>query len=115
MSASVRSQGAIAWKTSAGITLRPVRWLWTERLPVGAFALVGGREGVGKSILVYTLAADITQGTLPGVFHGTPKAVIVAATEDSWEHTIAPRLLAAGADLAKVYRADIIDDGQSQQ
>lgn len=91
------------------ITLRPVRWLWADRLPLGTFALVGGREGVGKSILVYTLAANITNGTLAGIYGGTPKSVIVAATEDSWEHTIAPRLMAAGADLSKVYRADVID------
>ena len=35
--------------------------------------------------------------------------MIVAATEDSWSHTIKPRLMAAGADLNKVYRADIVD------
>jgi hypothetical protein len=90
------------------MVLRPVRWLWADRLPLGAFALIGGREGIGKSVLVYTLAADITRGTLPGQFFGTPKSVIVAATEDSWEHTIAPRLLAAQADLSRVYRADIV-------
>jgi len=38
---------------------------------------------------------------------GRPRAVIVAATEDSWEHTIVPRLMAAGADLELVYRVDV--------
>jgi len=89
------------------ITVRPVRWLWQERMPLGTLALVAGREGIGKSICVYTLAADITRGRLDGVYAGAPHAVIVAATEDSWEHTIVPRLMAAGADLHRVYRVDV--------
>lgn len=91
------------------IVLQPVWWLWDARLPVGAFSLIGGREGIGKSLVGYTLAASISTGTLPGIYLGTPKGVIIAATEDSWAHTIAPRLKAAGADLTKIYRADILD------
>ena len=45
---------------------------------------------------------------LAGVHHGTPRDVIVAATEDSWAHTIVPRLMAAGADLDRVYRVDVL-------
>lgn len=90
------------------ITIRPVRWLWEGRIALGTLALVAGREGIGKSILVYTHAADITRGRMSGAFHGKPRAVIVAATEDSWEHTIVPRLMAAGADLALVYRVDAV-------
>lgn len=70
--------------------------------------LLGGREGVGKTICAYTIGASITRGTLPGIYFGTPRGVIVAATEDSWEHTIVPRLMAAGADLERVYRVDVI-------
>jgi hypothetical protein len=43
---------------------RPVCWLWLHRLALGTLALIGGREGIGKSILAYTLAADITRGRL---------------------------------------------------
>ena len=48
-----------------------------------------------------------TRGQLPGIYSGTPRAVIVAATEDSWEHTIVPRLMAAGADLDLIFRVDV--------
>jgi hypothetical protein len=85
-----------------------VRWLWLDRLAVGTLALLAGREGVGKSILAYWLVAAITRGVLPGEHHGQPKAVLVAASEDSWEHTIVPRLMAAGADLDLVYRVEVI-------
>jgi hypothetical protein len=84
-----------------------VRWLWDGRLALTTLGLLGGREGVGKSTIAYTLAADATLGRLPGAYAGTPRSVIVAATEDSWEHTIVPRLMAAGADLARVYRVDV--------
>lgn len=89
------------------IKVRPVRWLWEGRVPLGSLTLLGGREGIGKSTIGYTLAAQVTRGTLPGVYFGQPRAVIVAATEDSWEHTIVPRLMAAEADLDRVYRVDV--------
>jgi AAA domain len=90
--------------------IRParVRWLWQDRLAVGTLALLAGREGVGKSILAYWLVAAITRGVLPGEHYGQPRAVMVAASEDSWEHTIVPRLIAAGADLDLVYRVEVV-------
>lgn len=96
------------------IAMRPVLWLWRARVALGTFVLIGGREGIGKSTLAYTILADITRGTLPGEYFGRPKAVIVCATEDSWAHTIVPRLVAAGADLSIVYRVDVaVADGLS--
>lgn len=92
---------------ASSIAMRPTKWLWTARIPLHALALLAGREGIGKSTAAYQLAADITRGLLPGAFFGQPRAVIVAATEDSWEHTIVPRLTAASADLTMVYRVDV--------
>lgn len=101
---------------ASNILVRPVRWLWRERLPLGVLALLAGRERIGKSILAYTIAATITRGELEGAFTGAARSVIVVATEDSWEHTIVPRLMAAGADLTKVYRVDVTtaDLGQAE-
>jgi hypothetical protein len=92
---------------ASAIKIRPVRWLWTDRIALGTLALLGGREGIGKSTLSYQLAADLTRGRLDGTYAGQAKPVIVAATEDSWEHTIVPRLMGAGADLDLVYRVDV--------
>ena len=89
------------------ITPQPVRWLWQDRMPAGSFGLMPGREGIGKSTVAYTLAAEMTRGRLAGIHAGHPRTVIVAATEDSWAHTIVPRLMAAGADLARVGRVDV--------
>ncbi len=92
---------------ASSVKVRPVSWLLNNQIALGTLALLAGREGIGKSLVAYTYAAQITTGTMPGQFVGKPRAVIVAATEDSWSHTIVPRLMAAGADLDLVYRADV--------
>ena len=89
------------------IQIAPVHWCWQNRLAFGEFSLLGGREGIGKSMLAYWLAAEITTGRLPGANFKTAKSVIIAATEDSWEHTIVPRLMAAKADLNKIFRIEV--------
>ena len=89
----------------------PVVWAWEDnghgRIPAGSLGLTAGREGTGKSSFAIWQAARVTIGTLPGAFHGRPRAVIYVAVEDSWKHTIVPRLMAAGADLTRVYRAEV--------
>jgi hypothetical protein len=90
---------------------RPVRWLWADRTPAGALTLLAGREGIGKSLVGVYLAAQLTRGTLPGGRHGRPSRVMFATSEDAWEFTMVPRLLAAGADLARVGRVQVEDDG----
>ncbi|MGO8870932.1 MAG: AAA family ATPase [Acidimicrobiales bacterium] len=97
---------------ASSIKIKPVHWLWKDRIPLGELTLLAGREGIGKSIIAYTLAAWITRGTMKGRYFGEPRSVVVAATEDSWEHTIVPRLMAAGADLDRVFRIDVVtEDG----
>jgi hypothetical protein len=90
------------------VKLRRVEWLWQDRVPVGEVTMTPGRGGIGKSTHHAWQIAHITRGTLPGIHYGKPKACIVAAAEDSWERTIAPRLVAAGADLDMVYRVDVL-------
>lgn len=90
---------------------RPVRWHWQDRVPLGEVTLTPGRGGIGKSTFHAWTISHTTRGTLPGAHHGIPRACIVAAAEDSYERTIVPRLIAAGADLSLVYRADVIAEG----
>lgn len=103
------------------IRIRPVRWLWDTtptgdaptshgRLPMNSLAIAAGGPGLGKSQFGIWLSAHVTCGTLPGQLYGKPRSVIYAATEDSWAYTIAPRLIAAGADMDRVFRVDVRDD-----
>jgi hypothetical protein len=90
-----------------------VRWLWEGRLPLGELALSPGRGGIGKSTFHAWLAAQITNGLLPGEYMGTPRAVVVMTTEDSWARTVIPRLMVAGANLKLVYRVDVMTEADS--
>jgi hypothetical protein len=93
------------------ITPEPVVWAWEQfgqgRIPAGSVGLFAGREGTGKSSFLIWLAAQVTRGELPGAFKGDPRPVIYVTFEDSWKFTIVPRLMAAGADLSLIYRAEV--------
>lgn len=86
---------------------QPVYWLWDNRIPLGSFGLMAGREGFGKSMIAIWMAAQTTRGTLPGEYLGQPRKVIICATEDSFAHTIVPRLIAANANMDLVARIDV--------
>lgn len=79
------------------------------RLACGMVSIAAGREGSGKSSFGIWLAAKITRGLLPGAYYGQPRRVFYLATEDSWQHTLVPRLIAAGADLAMVARIKVVE------
>lgn len=94
--------------SASDIAVRPVKWAWKDRMPVGEIVLLGGREGIGKSILAIWIAAQVTRGHLPGEYEGTARDVVIVTTEDSWSHTIVPRLMAAGADLGRIHRVEAV-------
>jgi hypothetical protein len=109
--APVPAARKIVLTPASAIAPEPVVWAWEDggqgRIPAGSLGLFAGREGTGKSSFLIWLSARITTGTLPGSLHGQPRAVIYVAVEDSWKYTIVPRLIAAGADLHRVYRAEV--------
>jgi hypothetical protein len=96
-----------------GVQAKAMRWLWDYRVPLGEITILAGKQGQGKSTIAFDIAADCTLGKCRGEYAGKPKDVIIVATEDSMEHTIVPRLLAAGADLSRVYRVQMHDPGET--
>jgi hypothetical protein len=110
--AKTNGQRRLRITRASEITPKATEWLWQDEhgcwLAKASVSLLGGRESVGKSTICYGITAQITQGNLPGAHFGTPKSVIVCATEDAWAQTIVPRLIAAGADLGRVLRVDSV-------
>lgn len=92
--------------TADTVQPRRLRWLWSRRIPIGGMTLLAGREGLGKSTLAVELAAQLTRGELDGEHSGHPLSVIYIASEDSREHVVVPRLIAAGADMRRVVFID---------
>ncbi|GAB2328456.1 AAA family ATPase [Streptomyces variabilis] len=111
---SVLAPRSLKLTPASAIAPEPVVWAWEPqpgegRLPAGALTLAAGREGTGKSSFGIWVAARLSRGELPGTFYGHPKTVFYAAVEDSWSRTLVPRLIAAGADLDRVFRVDAED------
>ncbi|MET9264122.1 AAA family ATPase [Amycolatopsis sp. NPDC004079] len=108
--AAVGRRARITWASE--IEPVPVVWAWEldgfGRVPAGSLSIAAGREGTGKSSFGLWVAAKITHGELPGSYHGHSRTVLYVAVEDSWKHAIVPRLIAVGADLAKVARFDVV-------
>lgn len=84
-----------------------LRWLWNDRIPLGELTLLAGREGLGKSTVAIDLVAQVSRGEMEGEYVGCPRDVVYIASEDSREHTIVPRLIAAAADLDRVHFIDV--------
>lgn len=99
-------------ESAVGIKPKRVKWLWHHRIPLGGLSLIGGREGTGKSTVVIDLMAKVTRGQLDGELYGKPRDVVYMTTEDSWESTIVPRLIAANANLGRVKRIRPAEDDE---
>ena len=91
-------------------TERP-RWAWAGRIPLGAPTLLAGREKTGKSTLTVALAAGVSRGTLPGDLYGEPACALLLSYEDNAASVVKPRLIAAGADPARVLDVSVRRDG----
>lgn len=95
----LRGASGLATRVADFDRIRPVRWLWERRLPLGYLALLLGAEGMGKGTLAAWIIARTTRGELPGDLYGEPARALVIGDEDSFDSVIAPRLYAAGADF----------------
>lgn len=83
------------------VKMRVIHWWEQYLIPRGALTLLAGREGLGKSTIACAWAA---RETLSG------NHILYIHSEDSREHTVVPRLTAAGADLNKVLFVDVKTD-----
>ncbi len=86
-----------------------VRWLWPGRIPLGKLTLLAGDPDEGKTLASLDVAARVTTGgEWPDGGHAEIGSVIVMSAEDNPDDTLVPRLIAAGADRARVHFIEAI-------
>jgi hypothetical protein len=96
--------GEIGMTSAADVAPENVDFLWTGRIPLGMVTVVVGPGGDGKSLLMGgKVAAAVTTGHLPGLLLGQPANVAICSAEDHRASVIIPRLMAAGADLSRIW------------
>jgi hypothetical protein len=120
------SDRALRWETQIKrisrrqadeITPEAVELLFGGRLARGKSVMDDGDPGTGKSTLGLLLAAAFSTGRAfpdgsPGV---DPANVLIFSAEDDPSDTIVPRLIAAGADLARITIVHAVDvNGESR-
>lgn len=105
---------SIRFQPMCAIQAKPeqIDWLWWPYLASGKLAILDGDPGTGKSMISIDIAARLSRGAdwpdgSPGP--GTRKTLILNAEDDPAD-TLAPRLIAAGADLNQIYLAGPTDD-----
>jgi putative DNA primase/helicase len=94
------------------VAIEPVRWLWPGWLACGKLHVIAGAPGTGKTMLAIALASVVTRGgTFPDGSRCLPGSIAMWSGEDAVSDTLAPRFMAAGANLSKVhFVGDAFDD-----
>ena len=86
------------------VPMRAVDWLWRNYLPAGMLALLAGEQGTGKSTLAALIAAILSRGGYwPDGEHVEPAVVMWWSGEEPLRSVIAPRLLAHGAEMSRIW------------
>jgi putative DNA primase/helicase len=87
------------------VPLKSVQWAWKHRFAFGKLALIAGDPGLGKSQIGLDIVARHTISDFWPVDGGRAQVAeaIVLTAEDGLSDTVAPRLVAAGADMEKVH------------
>lgn len=95
---------------AADVVPSRVSFAFEGRVPLGSVTGLIGEPGMAKTTLAIELLARASRGQLHGDLVG-PCASLYLTAEDSPEHTLVPRLIAAGADLALVSFFNVRRDG----
>lgn len=93
------------------IQAEPIEWIWQNYLAEGTFELLSAPPGTGKTTIAIHFAACITTGKAwpDGTLPNNIGDVIIWSDEDSYQHVLVPRLIAAGANLSRVHFLELQD------
>jgi putative DNA primase/helicase len=99
-------EGGLVTHKVTDAKMKRLKWLWPERIPQGYLTVYSGDPDVGKTTCACDVIARYTTGnTWPDGQPNTvpPGNVLVLVAEDGVGDILKPRLVAAGADVDRVY------------
>ena len=90
---------------------QPQDWLWPNRIPIGKLTLIAGYPSSGKTSIALDIAARVSRGAAApdqpdAPFPSAP--VVLAPLNGNPKADILPTLRHFGADLDRVYLADLL-------
>ena len=90
---------------------QPQDWLWPNRIPLGKLTLIAGYPSSGKTSIALDIAARVSRGAAApdqpdALFPSAP--VVLAPLNGNPKADILPTLRLFGADLDRVYLADLL-------
>jgi hypothetical protein len=103
------AQAASGLKPMSSVASARTKWLWLRYLALGDATLVDADAGMGKSVTSVDIVARASTGRpMPGEAESIapPVNCLILAPEDR-EEVIKARLMAAGADLDRVFMPEI--------
>lgn len=98
--------GSLITCRASEVTPERIEWIWPGRIARGKHTAIAGDPGAGKSQVMISIAAAVTNGEEFPCGEGRAQVagnVVILAAEDGVGDTIVPRLHAAGADLGRVH------------
>jgi DNA polymerase len=116
----VRCEAAERWQDSvtlesvraSAVTMEVIDWLWPDYFAVGEIGLLVGLPDEGKGQVLSYIAARVTRGQeWPNGGGCAPQGnIILLTSEDDIKKTVTPRLVAAGADCARIEIIKMVRD-----
>ena len=117
----VGSKGTIERVLGSDVEISAIEWLWDKRFAVGKIGVIAGLPDGGKGQVLNYIAARITRALAWPMAEGCSRLgnVIILSAEEDLKDSLAPRLIAAGADMKRVSMLQMVyepgDDGQERK
>jgi len=98
-------QPGVTLTCASSIAPEGISWIWPGWLAAGKLHVLAGMAGTGKTTIALAVAATLTaSGRWPDGTHCRTSAdVVMWSGEDDPADTLVPRLMAMGADVARVH------------
>ena len=94
------------------VTPKRPEMIWPLRIARGKMTVLAGEQGLGKSFILYDVAARITRGAPWPDGGNAPKGnVLILSAEDGADDTIRPRCDEQGGDPARITLMSAVTEG----